>query len=212
MGAPLDLFKHAEAHDDARLLHELVPAIAEFTWRRILKDAGGLRALLMKDDIALQDALPRRAPPVVRAALELSRRFQLAEEERPRLSTPSDIYRHLRPQLEHLPVERFVVLSLDARNTLLGVDTVGEGSVDQCMVDPRHVFRAVLSRNATGFVLAHNHPSGSAEPSVLDVSLTRQLQTAAGPLCLKLLDHIVVGANSYVSMLARGLFTHARSA
>lgn len=212
MGATLELFKHAEAQDDAALLHELVPAVADFTWRKILERAGGLRALLLKDDITLSELLPRGAPIALRAALELTKRFQLAADERPRLVTPEAIYRHLRHHLEHLPVERFVALSLDPRNTLLGVDVVGEGSVDQCHVDPRHLFRAVLSRNATGFVLAHNHPSGDPSPSQNDISLTRQLQESAETLCIRLLDHIVVGSKGYVSMLARGLFPTRRTA
>lgn len=67
------------------------------------------------------------------------------------------------------------------------------------------MFSAALKADATGIVLAHNHPSGSPEPSSQDVALTRQLREAGRTLCIRVLDHIVLGANSHVSLLARGL-------
>ncbi len=212
MGAILELFGRAEAESDGALLSRLVPAVSEYTWTRILARVGGLRALLMMDDVSLEQTVPAGAAGPLRAALELGKRFRLAADERPRLTTPEAMYRQVRRHLEHVPTERFVALSLDPRSTLLGVDIVGEGSVDQCAVDPRHVFRAILRRNASGFVLAHNHPSGDPTPSQHDLAVTKQLEDAAANLCVRLLDHLVVGSGRYVSFVAKGLIPQRRSA
>ena len=97
------------------------------------------------------------------------------------------------------------MLCLSSRNVLLRHVRVAEGSVDQCHVDPREALAPAIACRATGIVLVHNHPSGDPEPSVQDVALTRQLREGARLLCLRLLDHLVVGESGYVSMLARGL-------
>jgi DNA repair protein RadC len=97
------------------------------------------------------------------------------------------------------------VLCLNSRNVLLRQVRVAEGSVDQCHVDPREALAPAIACRATGIVLVHNHPSGDPEPSVNDVALTRQLREAGRLLCIRLLDHLVIGDRGYVSMLSRGL-------
>lgn len=207
MAASLATVAALESTTDVDVLRALCPSVTHARWAAVLLESGGLHGLLLKDDLALGALLPHRAVEALRAAFELTKRYTLTSDNRPKLDSPDVIFRHLRPQLAHLPVERFVLLSLNSRNALLATDVVAEGSVDQCHVDPRVVFRAAVARNASGLVLAHNHPSGSAEPSVLDVSLTRQLQTVAEAMCIKLLDHLVITATGYTSMLARGLLT-----
>lgn len=160
---------------------------------------------MLRDDVSLSAVLPRRAVEALRAAYEVTRRHHLAEDNRPRLSSPDAIYRYLMPQLAHLPVERFVVLSLNARNALLGLDIVAEGSVDQCHVDPRDVFRAALAQKATGIVVGHNHPSNDAEPSEHDVALSRRLAASAEMLCIRFLDSLVITSAGFISMQGRGL-------
>lgn len=205
MNAPLHIINALEVKSEADLLHTLDSTVSEAAWTEALLKAGGLRGLVHKDDLALAELLPLRALESVRAAFELTKRYHLAGDLRPHLDTPYAIESYLRPLIGHLPVERFVVLSLNTRNALLGMDVVSDGSVDQCTVDPRTVFRAALARNASGIVLAHNHPSGDPEPSFQDRELTRQFVRAAQLLCIKLLDHLVLGSTSYTSMLTRGL-------
>jgi len=141
----------------------------------------------------------------VLAAGELARRLHHAHELRPRLHTPQAIYEWARKSLQGARREEVHVLCLNSRNVLLRQVRIAEGSVDQCHVDPRDALAPALACRATGFVLVHNHPSGDPEPSVHDVALTRQLREGGRLLCLRLLDHLVVGEKSYVSMLARGL-------
>jgi DNA repair protein RadC len=101
--------------------------------------------------------------------------------------------------------ERFVVLSLDSRNTLLAMDIVADGGVDSCSVDPRLVFDAALRAGAVAIVVVHNHPSGSAEPSLPDISTSRRLAQVGKALSVRVLDSIVVVRDSYVSLAERRL-------
>ncbi len=167
----------------------------------------GLRALLSESPEALVEyrQLSEEEASRLLAAAELARRMHSSVEERPRLQTPQGIYEWARKQLVGARREEFHVLCLNSRNVLLRHVCVAVGSVDQCHVDPREALAPAVACRATGIVLIHNHPSGDPEPSVQDVALTRQLREGARLLCLRLLDHIVVGETGYVSMLARGL-------
>lgn len=168
---------------------------------------GGLKALLQESPEALiehRNLEPHEAARVL-AAGELARRLHLAPEERPRLQTPAAIYEWARRQLIGLRREEVHVLCLNSRNYLLRHVRISEGAVDQCQVDPREALAPALACRASALVLIHNHPSGDPEPSVLDVTLTRQLREAARLLCIRLLDHVVVSDRGFVSMLQRGL-------
>lgn len=167
----------------------------------------GLKALLCESPEALVEYRQLTAVEAARvlAAGELARRLHTTHEERPRLQTPQAIFEWARRQLIGARREEFHVLCLNSRNVLLRHVRVAEGSVDQCHVDPREALAPAIASRATGIVLVHNHPSGDPEPSVQDVALTRQLREGGRLLCLRLLDHIVVGETGYVSMLARGL-------
>jgi DNA repair protein RadC len=167
----------------------------------------GLRALAQHDpyDLAgFPGVGPVRAAQLL-AALELGRRLQGPCEKRPRLRTPHEIYRYLAPRLASLRKEVFHVLCFNGRNVLLRDLRIAEGSASTCPVDPREVFQAALGSRASAIVLAHNHPSGEAEPSDADLALTRQLCAGAQLLGLSVLDHLVVGDGVYTSMLERNL-------
>lgn len=194
-----------ESEDDVQLLQSLAPGTSRRDWAAALLANGGLRGLVQGSDARLSEHLSPAAIATLRASFEVTKRFRLGADERPRLQTPHAIAEYLMPQLAHLAHERFIVLCLNSRNVLLKQATVADGSVDQCHVDPRAVFSVALQAEATGIVLAHNHPSGSPEPSQQDVALTRQLREGGRTLCIRLLDHIVIGANSHVSLLTRGL-------
>lgn len=167
----------------------------------------GLKALLGESPEALVEyrGLSDDEASRVLAAGELARRMHVSPEERPRLQTPQAIFEWARKQLVGARREEFHVLCLSSRNVLLRHVCVAVGSVDQCHVDPREALAPALACRATGIVLVHNHPSGDPEPSVQDVALTRQLREGGRLLCIRVLDHIVVGESGFVSMLARGL-------
>ena len=143
----------------------------------------------------------------LQAVLEMSRRA-LAEElkQSSALSTPDAVRNFLRLHLAGLKHEVFFALWLDAQNRLIVAEELFCGTLTQASVYPREVVKNALSHNAAAVVLAHNHPSGVAEPSSADAHLTRELKQALALIDVKVLDHfIVAGDHNPVSFAERGL-------
>lgn len=123
----------------------------------------------------------------------------------PRVAGSEDVYRLMQRQLETDVQEGFYVLLLTARNHVTGIYEAHRGTLTDVSVHPADVLRPVLVAGAPAFIVVHNHPSGDAEPSPDDRKLTKELQAAAKTLQLSLLDHLVIGADGYVSFADRGL-------
>jgi len=121
------------------------------------------------------------------------------------IGNPTDATDFLRMRLGALLHEEFHVLWLDNRHRILDCQKLFTGTVDGASVHPREVVRAALAINACAAIFAHNHPSGVAEPSAADRAITRELTEALKLVGVRVLDHIVVGAGSCVSMAGRGL-------
>lgn len=120
------------------------------------------------------------------------------------ISNPTDANDFLRMRLGALSHEEFHVLWLDNRHRIIDCQKLFTGTVDGASIHPREVVRAALSVNACAAILAHNHPSGVAEPSAADRAITHELRDALRLIGVRVLDHIVVGKNC-VSMANRGL-------
>ena len=135
------------------------------------------------------------------AALELGRRREAAAaRRRPALTNSEQCFRYLRPLLGDLPHEEFHLLCLNRANELLGAHVVSHGGTTGTVADARRIFRTALQHaSVTSLVLAHNHPSGRAEPSAADLQLTRKLCAAARQLDLHVLDHLIVAGHRYYS-------------
>ncbi|RTQ33061.1 DNA repair protein RadC [Variovorax gossypii] len=138
--------------------------------------------------------------------LRLAREL-LAEELR-----PGEAFRSLYAVSDYLKLhfagqahESFAVLFLDARHTLLAFEDLFRGTLTQTGVYPREVLKRALQHNASAVILAHNHPSGVVEPSPDDLAVTEALKSALALIDVRVLDHIVVGANRVASMAERGL-------
>jgi DNA repair protein RadC len=175
--------------------------------REVLTAAGSLSALLGDPTKAThRTGIGPAKRARIDVALELARRA-LAEElrELPGLRSPADSAAYLRAQLRHLPYEVFCCLYLDNRHRVLAFEELFRGTVDGASVHPREVVRACLHHNACAVIFAHNHPSGVAEPSAADRTITRQLIEALKLVDVRVLDHLVIGAGEPVSMAARGL-------
>jgi len=176
--------------------------------RDLLGHFGGLRPLLAADQLTLCRAIGIGPATYaqLQAALELSRR-QLAEQlqrESP-LTSPDLARRYLLAWLQDRPNEVFCCLYLDTRHRVIGAEELFRGTIDGATVHPREVVKSALARNAAALIIAHNHPSGVAEPSRADELLTRRLKDALALVEVRLLDHIVVGDGLTVSMAERGL-------
>jgi DNA repair protein RadC len=173
--------------------------------RTLLSRAGSLSALLAAEPAGLPGLGPAKRARLV-AALELARRC-LAEElsARPALTSPRDSAAFLKAQLAHKPYEVFACLFLDNRHRVLAFEELFRGTLDGASVHPREVVRASLKHNAAAVILAHNHPSGVAEPSAADRNITHQLRDALQLVGVRVLDHLVIGTGEPTSMAARGL-------
>jgi DNA repair protein RadC len=141
------------------------------------------------------------------AVLELARRaLREGVREAPALDSPQRVREYLSLSLAHAKHEIFGVLFLDAQNRLIEYRDLFRGTLTQTSVYPREVVKEALRHNAAGVILAHNHPSGAAEPSRADELLTRTLRDALALVDVKVLDHIIVaGPGRTVSFAERGL-------
>ena len=142
----------------------------------------------------------------VAAARELSHRA-LAEQMQSRdsLASPSAVRSYLRLRLQHLGHEVFWVVFLDAQNRVIEAEELFRGTLTQTSVYPREVVKRALAHNAAGVILAHNHPSGVAEPSFQDQALTRALAESLALVDVKVLDHFIVAPGAGLSFAERGL-------
>lgn len=176
--------------------------------RDLLGRFGGISALLAADRSALSAASGIGVARYcrLRAVVELIRRG-LREDmgRRDALGSPAAVRDYLRLKLRDLPHEVFVGLYLDAQNRVIGDEVLFRGTLTQTSVYPREVVKRALAHNAAGLILAHNHPSGVAEPSHADEALTRALRQALALVDVKVLDHFVVAGNAAVSFAERGL-------
>lgn len=169
---------------------------------------GGVAGLLHMPAEALKTVKglgPAKRAELV-AVLELARRA-LAQQltQKPLFNTPQAVRDYLQLQLGGLHHEVFAVLFLDSQHRLIALEEMFRGTLTQTSVYPREVVKQALTLNASSVVLAHNHPSGTAQPSRADEALTHTLKAALALVDVRVLDHFVVTASQAVSMAELGL-------
>ena len=176
--------------------------------RDLLARWGGLQGLLEAEGRRVM-AVPGLGPAryaLLQAALELGRRYLEGQLSRgPVMDSPEVTARYLASRLRGRQREVFACLFLDNRHRVLAYEELFMGTLDGASVHPREVIKRVLEHNAAAVILAHNHPSGVAEPSRADESITRRLKAALELVDIRLLDHFVVGEGTPVSFAQRGL-------
>ncbi len=176
--------------------------------RGLLHRFGGLRQLSNAERSVLcnEPGIGLAKYVQLQAALEFGRRYFAAELPRGAgLTSPGQVRTFLRAQLWDRPYEVFCCLYLDTRHRVLAFEELFRGTIDGASVHPREVVKAALARNAAAVIIAHNHPSGVAEPSAADEALTQRLKQALALVDIRLLDHFVVGETEVVSLSERGL-------
>jgi len=174
---------------------------------RLLDQFGGLRQLLMADrrQLATVSGIGDARLAMLEALPELARRY--FEQSLPpghAIRSPADTEAFLIARLRDLPHELFCCLYLDNRHRVLRFEELFRGTIDGTSVYPREVVKQALAANAAAVILAHNHPSGVAEPSQADERITRRLKSALELVDIRLLDHLVIGDGSSVSLASRG--------
>jgi len=195
--SPSALARHSEAELIAQVLEGPEPAaevlrageqLAQLPfWQRRLLGVTGLVA---------EHGIPPRHAARLAALWELAERW--FPDDRPTIASPHDAL-ILLAGLGEDAVERVVLLMLDARHHLVGVETVAVGTLNASRLQPRDVLIPALRRGAGAIILAHSHPSGDARPSAADRRLTVALREAAELVCLPLLDHLVVARRTHYS-------------
>ena len=159
------------------------------------------------DELASVSGIGLAKAAQLKASFELARRALSQEMAvRDTLASPGQVRDWLRLRLASQPHEVFLALWLDAQNRLLKAEELFTGTLTQTSVYPREVVKAALAHNAAAVILAHNHPSGIAEPSRADEMLTRALKEALAMVDVRLLDHFIVAGNTPpLSFAERGL-------
>lgn len=136
----------------------------------------------------------------INAALELGKRSVLADKtEIQSITSPEECVRVLVPLLRYEIHEKFVVIVLNAKNRVISIRQIAEGSLSSAVVHPREVFRNAIINNAASIICAHNHPSGDPAPSNEDKYLTDSLVETGKILGIPVLDHLIIGDGSYYS-------------
>jgi DNA repair protein RadC len=175
--------------------------------RGLLDEFGGLRPLLQAEQpvFCRGRGLGEAKYVQLQAVLEMGRRHLFETVQRgDALSSPEDTRRFLSARLRDYAFEVFACLFLDNRHRVIAFEELFRGTIDGASVHPREVLRRALFHNAAAVILAHNHPSGVAEPSQSDQRITRRLSDALALVDVRVLDHLVV-ADEVVSFAERGL-------
>jgi DNA repair protein RadC len=176
--------------------------------RALLGRFGGIRGALTASPSALMEVRgigPGRAALLAACRECCTRYFAARIAAGQTISAPADSRDYLLARLRDRPHEVFCCLFLDNRHRVLAFEELFRGTIDSTTVYPREVVKQALGHNAAAVILAHNHPSGVAEPSNADQLITRRIRDALDLVDVRLLDHFVVGDGACVSLASRGL-------
>lgn len=142
----------------------------------------------------------------IKAALEIGKRFLRQETEpKEKIKSVEDVFNYYKPYLRDLKKEVFKVMLLDGRNKIIKDVTISEGSLTKSIVHPREVIKEATKESAAALIFVHNHPSGESKPTKDDVEITERLIKACDIVGIRVLDHIIIGANDYFSFADEGL-------
>jgi DNA repair protein RadC len=158
----------------------------------------GLREMAQKHGVGMKKAVR------IHAAFELGRRLLSAQNSSPVIDSPERVWKLLQPEMAALKREEFRVFILNNKNSILKKSTVSVGTVSEALIHPREIFREAIREAGASIIVAHNHPSGVLVPSREDISATRRIKEAGMIIGIELLDHVIIGQSSYLSMKEAG--------
>jgi DNA repair protein RadC len=173
------------------------------TAQKLLSKFGSLQGIAdsSAEELSQANGIGPAKAAQLKAAFELGRRLEGAPREgKVAIKSPEDVISAVRSTLKGKKKEHFLALLLDTRNRLIRTSTVSMGSLDSSVVHPREVFKEAISASAASVIFVHNHPSGDPEPSEDDIELTKRLVEAGKLLGILVLDHVIVGDGTFVSL------------
>ena len=164
--------------------------------RRLLTDFGSLRSLLTsnQENFCRHKGLGKAKYAQLQAVMEMANRHLSESIKRQDcLTSPEDTIAYLQCQLRDRPHEVFACVMLDNRNRVIAFREMFRGTINGASVYPREIVKQALADNAAGVILAHNHPSGVADPSQADIQITERLKKALALVDIRVLDHVIIG-------------------
>jgi len=176
--------------------------------RKLLLRFGGLRGILEAEQSVFcqQHGLGLSKYAQLQAVLELAQRHLMETLRREDALTSAAHSRlYVKSKMRSYKREVFLCLFLDNQHRVIAEEELFQGTIDGSMVHPREILHRAFFHNAAAVIFAHNHPSGVAEPSEADISITRRLKTALATVDIRTLDHLIVGDCEVISMAERGL-------
>ncbi|PCI21727.1 MAG: hypothetical protein COB62_02665 [Piscirickettsiaceae bacterium] len=176
--------------------------------RSLLSQFGSLKTLMhaSQQEFCQGHGLGAAKYVQLQAVLEMARRhLHETIQEKNILNSPKDTKDFLRSHLAHREQEVFACLYLNNKHHVICFEELFYGTIDNATVHPREVVKSTLKYNAAAVIFAHNHPSGDPEPSQSDIDITTQLKKALELIDVRVLDHLIVGADDVVSLAERGL-------
>ncbi|WP_435925696.1 RadC family protein [Paenibacillus sp. DYY-L-2] len=176
--------------------------------QRLLAEIGGIRGImdLSLDELTKMKGIGPAKAVQIKAGIELGQRLAKARTPEARIiRSPRDAADQVMEELRYLQKEHFVCLFLNTKNHIIAQETLSVGSLNASIVHPREVFRAAIKCSSASIVCVHNHPSGDPSPSPEDIRMTDRLCRAGEIVGIDVLDHIVIGDGSFVSLKEQGL-------
>lgn len=177
--------------------------------KRILEESSnnlGELARLTVGDLVKIRGIGRAKAVTIIAAMELGNRRRSQEAlVRDKVSGSRDVFEIFRPDLADANYESFWVLLLNRANRVIRKISISEGGVSGTVADPKKIFKLALEFNASSLILCHNHPSGNVQPSEADIRLTKRMKQSGDMLELSVLDHLIIGNETYFSFADEGL-------
>jgi DNA repair protein RadC len=175
--------------------------------QKVLIEAGSLRNLvdMSTDQLMTIKGIGSAKAIQIKASVELGKRLaRTSMSDTITIRSPQDVSDYLAEDLRYLQKEHFVCLFLNTKNHVIAQETLSMGSLNASIVHPREVFRAAIKRSSASIICVHNHPSGDPAPSPEDIQMTARLVEAGQIIGIEVLDHIILGDQSFVSLKEKG--------
>jgi DNA repair protein RadC len=136
---------------------------------------------------------------------ELNKRVNSLKNKITKISTAQDVFNFFKDKFKDEKQENFYILMLNPRNHIIKDEFITKGVLDAAIIHPREIFKPAIKNSASKIILVHNHPSGDSSPSPEDLDITEQIIEVGNKIGIKVIDHVIIGRDSWWSWIERGL-------